>query len=289
MQEAPDDLARSVVDFKQRLEKDESVVDPIRTEISGQIQAAEANLAKIEELNKRADADLEAAKTAAKRSTDFLAELEKLQRTVPVPPSPELPLADIDAEAAVLKTKVERIKQDLVKNEQESGRRTRRRSEIRLQLEELDKLASETKEKIQALSTSDNSLPTQATRIQLQSLQRLVEVERVALFAEQDRYEAAETVNILRSERDLLSLQLTQSQTRLTAMETLQAAKRQQIARQSAEAAAKEQAVIKDRNPLLAKSYEKNTKLAERVQEIEARFAGQEATGSHYRAGNEPE
>ncbi len=270
-QDAPDDLARSLVDLKQRLEKDESVVDPLRTEISAQIQNAEANLTKIEELNKRTDADLEAAKTAVKRSAEFLSELEKLQRTVPLPPSPDLPLADIDAEAAVLKTKVERIKQDLVKNEQESGRRGRRRSEIRLQLDELEKLASETQEKIQALSTTDNSLTTQAMRIQQQSLQRLVEVERVALFAEQDRYEAAETVNILRSERDLLNLQLTQSQTRLTAMETLQATKRQQIARQSAEAAAKEQAVIQDRNPLLANSYEKNTKLAERVQAIEAR------------------
>lgn len=46
-------LARSVVDLKQRLEKDDSLVEAVKADLAAQIQSSESNLTKAAELKKR--------------------------------------------------------------------------------------------------------------------------------------------------------------------------------------------------------------------------------------------
>lgn len=270
-QDQNDDLARSIVDLKQQLENDATLVESVKNEITAQIQSAESNVSKIEEFKRRIAADQEATSTAASRSAAYLAEFEKLQKATPVPPNAELPLADIENEVTTLKTKVEKLTAEIQQNEQETTRRTARRQELRLLSDAVDKRLAEIQVKLQALPATDSSLSAQASRIGLLTSQKLTELEKSSLTTEQTRYDVGDTEKVLRNQRDLFNTQLAQGQVRLAALEELQAVKRQQMAKQTADEAEKTQAEIRRQNPLLVSSYEINTNLAKRDQAIVAR------------------
>ena len=305
-QEVIDDLARRVVDLKQRIERDESIIESVKTDLNAQALVAEANLSKVEEFRKRIAADQQATATATERAATHASELEKMKTTVPAPPDPniepsKLDLANIDLTKLDLakldltqfdpakledivgkqKTALESFKQDILRNEQETTRRTSRRLTLRADLDTLEKKINEFKDNLSALPKDDKSLAEQAKRIVLQTGQSAAVFERNSLIAEQERYDRSEQEKVLRNERDLLNLKQAQGQARLAALENIQAKVREAVAKKDADAAARALEDMKKKNSLLVKSYEKNEELAKQVQTYEARaLTGKEKLAS---------
>lgn len=269
-EESSDDYSRSVAELKQRVEQDDSLATAAKNEITTVIQTAEANFSRVAEANKRIAEDQQAASTAAARSTEFVNELKKLQSVVLPPPDPASPLTQLDNDVTSQQALVRQLNEDLQRNKRDNDDRTEWRLKSRAQLDDLQKQINNLQANIRAL-VPDESLAGQAKRLALLTGEQAAELERNSISARQNRYDVSDNENVLRNERDLLTAKLNQAQARLGELEKLQTEKRQQAAKQSADAAAKELVKAQSQNPLLVSSYEINAKLAKRVQEIEAR------------------
>lgn len=270
-QEPVNDLARSVVDLKQRLEADTSIAETAKTEILAQIQLAEANLNKIDELKKRMATDQEAAATAVARSASDLEKLQSIKNSKPPSPEPTAQLPEIENKVTSLKDKLKQLDDALKQNELEGVRRSARRLELRPLLDGAEERMEETQTKIKALSSEDNSLAAQTARIVLMTASELAEMEKSSFAAELKRYDVGDQEKTLRNQRDLLTEQLAQTQTQLAEFEKRQSELRQLERKIKSQEAEKIELEKGRTNPLLASSYEINTSLAKRAEAVEKR------------------
>lgn len=270
-QETTDVLSRSVAELELRIEGDETIVDAAKAKLTTQLQIAKSNLIKTEEQKKRTFGDRAATESAASRSAAFLKETKKLLSTTPETADSKKPLTEIEIDVTAFRKSVAQLKQELIDNESESTRRTSRRPELRSLIESASKKITQAQTTLQSLALNESTLTGQASRVVLLTSQKLAEAENDSLVAEQERYEVGQKADVLRNQRDMLALQHTQAREKLAELELLQAEKRHAVAKQSAEAAATEQ--TESKNPLLESSYQKNTILAQRIQEIEERAA----------------
>jgi potassium efflux system protein len=268
--ETANDFTRELAELKQRVEQDESIAAATKSEITTTIQSAEANLNRISEATKRIAEDQQAASTAATRSVAFIEDLKKLQSAELKPPDPATPLTQVENDVTAQQALVQQLEKELQRNKRDNDDRTEWRVKSRTQLEELQKQLDNLQAGIRALVPED-SLAVQAKRIMLLTGEQAAELERNSISARQNRFDVSDNENVLRNERDWLTAKLTQAQAKLAELEKLQTEKRQLAAKQSADAAAKELVKAQSQNPLLVSSYEVNAKLAQRVEEVEAR------------------
>ena len=266
-----DELARSVVDLKQRLQSDQSIDDSEKSKISLQIQTAETNLNLIQDLKKRIAEDQAASTTAAKRAQGYLADFENLKKSQPAPPNPTVELPEIEGDVAALKQKVEELKVALKDNEQEDIRRTARRKELRPLSDAADKQIGEADTEIQALELKGNSLAVQTRRVVLMTSRELAETQKESYSIEKNRYDLDDQEKTLRYQRDLLSAQLTQAMSQREAFEQRRTELANQKAEMDARRAKEQQKEKSSETPLLAYSYSVNTALADRVKAVNLR------------------
>ncbi len=268
--EVADDYALSLADLKQRVEQDDSIVATAKNEITAVLQSAESNLNLAGEASKRIAEDQQAAATAAARSAAFVEELNKLQSNAVPSLDPAMPLTQVETEVIAQKALVDQLDKDLQRNKRENDDRTEWRQKSRTSSDEKNKQLIDIQANLRSLAP-DDSLAGQAKRLALETGQKAAELELNSMAVRQNRYDVSDKENVLRNERDLLTAKLTQANTRLAELEKLQTEKRQLAAKQSAAAAAKELAKVQSQNPLLVSSYEINSKLAKRVEEVELR------------------
>lgn len=268
-QEQTNDLSRSVVDLKQRIENNPDSDD--KTELLTQIKTAQSNLSKIDELKKRMAADQEAANTAQRRAANDRIALDRLKNTKPIPPSIDTKLPEVESKVTDLKATIKQLTADLAANEQESTRRTARRQELRPLYDDAENRLNDAQAKIRALSSEPDSLATQTGMIVQMTAKSLAETEKASFSAELARYDAADQEQTLRHRRDLLTEQLAQQQTQLTAYELRRTELRQQEAEEKTQKAQAAENEKSRQNPLLASSYAINTELAKRAEAVESR------------------
>ena len=153
------------------------------------------------------------------------------------------------------------------------NRQTVRRQEIRSQLADHESRRNELMSRLDELQRSDPGLKTDVARLGWQARLALLERERDAGAAELDRLDAEERTGLLRLQRDWANDQVQREQSIVSQLQTQLARRRQGMAEQAAQTAQAQQQAIMARNPVLAPAFEKNTQLAERLKQTEARAA----------------
>ncbi len=271
-QNSPRELAQQSEALKTKIEAATSLNEEAKQPLLDVVKVVEANLAEIEALRQRQAEDLAVAKTAKEVAENAERELAKLAETKPKIVDKSQPLSSMELAAAAEKQALEKVRADLDAIEKKIVRRDEVRQKLRTTLESIDDLLSETTEALRSLPADNGSLESEAERLKQRVKLRLIEVEKESANAKILRLDAEDAVNLRRNQRDLLKVQFERSQSRVANLEKILAEQRQEQAREVVEAAAEKQKGMAKKYPLLAASYEINTVIAQRRQEIEGEF-----------------
>lgn len=251
--------------------------EEVKKQVELLIQTAEANSAKTDEylvkqkLDDQATAGVEGAAKAIEDEISKLKSMPKGAIGTAGTLDADLPMNELDKAVNDQKQSLTELKLRLAQIETDAEGRTTQRQNIRVALQNFDQRLLEAQEKLKSLSGTSDTLMVDATRMELKTRLASLQSEKPALLSKQIRLEAEEKFDLLRLQRDLVSLKLSQSQARLAELEKSQSAKRQLAADKAAKIALQQQKDIKAENPLLSRSYEVNTRLALRLQEVETK------------------
>lgn len=277
------ETAKIIEAVRSRLKIEAGVTEEVKKQVELLIQTAEANSAKTDEYLAKQKLDDQAAPgvaAAAKAIEDEISKLksrpkeatkEATKETTKGSVDADLPIDELDKAVNDQKQSLADLKLRLAQIETDSEGRATQRQNIRVAIQSFDQRLLEAQEKLKSLSGASDSLLVDATRMELKTRLASLQSEKPALLSKQIRLEAEEKFDLLRLQRDLVSLKLSQAQARLTGLEKSQSAKRQLVADKAAKIALQQQKDIKTENPLLSRSYEVNTRLALRLQEVEAK------------------
>lgn len=266
-------LAGTISDLRARLEAENGLSDAIKKQIDTLIQSAESNLTRASEYSSRQKLDDAAANEVEASAKKLAEEIAQPKEDLPAPIDSAMTIDEIDRTVNELRRNLADLNLKLTQVESEVTRRAGQRQNIRVALQTYDQRVEDVQESLKSLNGGTDSLQTKATRVELETRLAMLQAEKPALLSEQNRYESAESADYLRLQKEAISRKVSSAQTRLTELEKLQTSKRQLAADRAAKEAIDAQAALTKKNPLLSSSYEINTRLAIRLQEIEVKSA----------------
>ncbi|MEW4453214.1 mechanosensitive ion channel domain-containing protein [Bremerella sp. JC817] len=190
-----------------------------------------------------------------------LAELQKLKPET----FNDLPLADLEQRQAKQELDNTAIQKERFAAENEAKRRAERRKELRQWMVELPNKFAALRQAGEAVSPDENPLLAQAIKTNLAAQSGLLYRQYVAAEAELAKYDAEDSVDLVRFERDLAAQRLAFAEQTMKAMAEEVKRKRAQAA-QEAVRQAREQLIMVQ--PALRSYAESNQLLAETSQEI---------------------
>ena len=271
-QSVPGELARQADVLNTKIGAAASLTEDAKQPLLGVIKIVEANITEIEALRERQAEDLAAAEAAKALAEATNRELEKVADREPKVVDKKKTLASLELTTAQEKQTLEKVKNELDAIEKKIAERDELRRKLRTTLDSIDDQSDEAAEALRILPADDGSLQAEVERLKQRVKLELIEVQKTSADAKILRFDAEDAVNLQRSQRDLLRNQLEQLQNRTADLEKVLAEKRQAQAREIVQAAAEKQKDGAKAYPLLAASYEINTSIAQRRQEIEAEF-----------------
>lgn len=263
-----DELNKLRAEFQTASDLDETTKGQIETKLNG----AEQAIARTAELDKLVNDFNELPDIIEQRKT-LEQQIEALKQLDAI--NPEIP-GDIDALTSQInstKDKVEQLKKLMVESDAESNRRTTRREEIRTRQLVIESEFPQVSTQLSSFPESDASILTRTRRLRLRTQKSNLERESALLKTELSRFDAEEKEGIPRLQRELYRGQLAQQQNYLSRLEEAGNQREKKAAVEASSEAKRLQASMKDRNPLLIKSYKVNTELAEQNEQFVERSA----------------
>lgn len=259
-----EEVSESVANIRTRIDGAEQLDQAAKDQIAAILATVQANESQIKSNdNKKAKART-AIESVDQTAKNFQSQLEKLKQEKVEQVDPTRGMDSLDAEAKEARDLVAELKNQFDANETASTQRIARRQNSRAQLEEIEKRIATVKAQLKEIA-SDTSLFGKATTMKLQSELKLAESEKALLEVQLERDDAEERAGVLKKEHDLIELNLKLNVERLVQLEKILASRRQMVAEQLANTAARKQlAIEKSASPLtlLLPSYEVNTELA---------------------------
>ncbi len=263
-----DEFAKLKSEFQAATDVD----DATKTQIQNVLTAAERDIARVAELTKLSKAYNELPNVVDQRKVleqEIAAykQADSAAQTVP---------ADNDALAEQIKAiqeRVELLKKQTTDSNNEGNRRTARREEIRIRLLAIESELPQVEAQLNTTPAGDTSILGRAKRFRLVIQKQKLETESTFMKTELSRFDSEESEGILRLQRELYRIQLARQQGLLTRLEETQSQREKTAAAEASSEAKKQQAAVANRNPVLAKSLEINTELAQQNEEFVARSA----------------
>lgn len=263
-----DELAR----LKTELQAASTLDDAAKTQIENVLSAAEQESTRGIELEKLSSAYRELPGVVEQRRV-IERQIEAFRKAESVAPAAPTSNDALTNEIQALKEKVELLKKQTADANNEGGRRTVRREEIRTRLLAIESEIPQVETELTSVPPTDTSLLARAKRMRLSYQKKKLQIESDLLKTELSRYDAEESEGILRLQLELYRSQLARQQGILQKLETTQSDREKKAAAEASSEAKKQQAAMESRNPLLVKSYEINTELAQENEKFVVRAA----------------
>lgn len=237
------------------------------------LSVTDANLSRIAEKQAFLNQLKSDIRTAEERATSFKNEFAKLSDQPPKQIANNIEDDRLAAEISKSRVDVENLRTKHESNELASEARIARQQEVRKKLESFAVQANEINKQLQAIQDAEDSLANEATLFKLQTDAALTELDKTMIQLQTQRDETEAQFDLLKNEHDLLEAQLGYSESQLKQLEELQRSRLERSVKKQFDVALNQEQQIKESIPLLLPSYEINTKLAKRAQEVEQQAA----------------
>lgn len=240
-------------------EKKKKIVE-LCAKAAAKIKESQESAAKVESLAK--ESTPEAIQQRLELVKQALAEQQKRKPESFV----DVPLPELEQRMAKQELDLTDFRAKMAMAEGAAQRRSDRRKTYRERIAEIrNKQFPEIRQKIEAISTDENPLIAQATKVDL-SAQFLVLFQQIKLMeAEQLKFDAEDAVDLPRFERDLAAQRFAVEEQNLKAMAEQVKVKRAAAAQEAVQQARQQLILVQ---PVLRKYAERNQQLAETTQEI---------------------
>ncbi len=256
---------KSVALLRKQVEANDGLADDVKKKILALCAQAEAHLKNARTFRTQAQRCRQETTTLAQRVKELTEQIKKLQHTQPQPVE-DAPLPKLEQRLTELELELNDKKKQLAQIEAEVAGRAQRRKEIRDQLDQLPGQLAEVEKQLKAPVPKDvPPLQAQAVRLELLARRALLQSRIDALKAQLARYDAEDSADAPRLQRDLLKLQVALIQKQQQALAARVRAKRDEQARQAVETARIEALTAL---PALKPYADENSKLAEAAHQV---------------------
>lgn len=256
--------------FQSELQAAPDLDETTKTQIKKVLASAEQEIARQMELERLSQAYQELPNVVEQRKI-IEQQIEAFKRAGSAAPSAPASNEALTNEINALKEKVELLKKQTADTANEGNRRTTRREEIRTRLLAIETELTQVETQMTSLPATDTSPLARATRFRLSNQNRKLATESSLLKNELSRYDAEENEGILRLQLELYRSQLARQEGLLQKLEETRSDREKRAAAEASSEAKKQQAKMERLNPLLAKSYEVNTEIAQQNEKFVAR------------------
>lgn len=254
----------SIERLRQEAEQPSDLDDDTKEKIADLYRSALADVQRASELAARAVEFKKDTDLVQQRAQQLREQLESIKGQEPAPPK-SASLQELEQVVAKLQFRLGELQKAKSAAEIEPAARTKRRPEIRAALASSAEKAAELATQLEVPSGNESPMLVAARRTELLARQLVLKREIPALEAEIVKYDAEETANLVRLQRDLRTQEVALAEQELKLLSELVKSARADAA-QHAVHKANDEAVAVD--PVLRSYSDRNKQLAEAAQSL---------------------
>ena len=264
--------APKAADIEARIKdlNDSTLEETVKTMVLEQLQLALAEVKRATDLQTKAATFDQSAKDAATRAAAVKQKQEELKNKPLQKVTSSRPLPELEQELTDREATLAALKKQQADLEASPKLRAARRKEIRESLLSVSARVAEISQQMAVPPPTDEPPPlTEARRLALQARKTSAEAELAALQNELSLYDAEDSVDLVRLNRDLVAQQIAVAERELSEL-TEEVNRRRRVEAQQAIQKAREALV--NAHPVLKPIAERNKELAEQLQLIVGRL-----------------
>ncbi|RMG38578.1 MAG: hypothetical protein D6725_06915 [Planctomycetota bacterium] len=236
----------------------------VKQKIAELYQKATENLQRAAQARADAERQRKLAQTAPQRAADLQRQIESIRQEQNLPQIPK-DVAAVEQELNKWQLQLEQLKKRLQELQLQPAERARRRKELRELLLKAPEELAEIRKQLEQTPANAPAPFALAKKTELQTRLQKLAAETDAWNAELAMYDAEEAADIPRLMRDLVSLQISQTEKIVHRLDEALQRKRQQLAQENLRRARRD--VLRAR-PEVKRIAEQNQRLAEQIQQL---------------------